>query len=86
MLAPLEASAAFPSAYQQARHTEFSAEETEVAWAAGLWLACHNARMEAVYDKPPLVTAALRVQIKPRLDLAGAGPEGQPGRRALTDF
>jgi hypothetical protein len=72
VLAPLEVSSVFLSAYQRARQITFSVEEIEIAWAAGLWLACHNARMEAVYDKPPLVTAALSGQVRQRLALAAA--------------
>ena len=72
VVAPLDTSARFLAEYQAARGVRFDAEEIEVAWAAGLWLAAHNARMEAVYDKPPLVIAALRVQAEERLRRAGA--------------
>ena len=43
-----------------------------MTWAAGLWLAAHNARMEVIYDKPPLVIGALAVQAGERLRRAGA--------------
>lgn len=72
VLAPIGASARFLVDYQSTRGIAFSDEELEVSWAAGLWLAAHNARMEAVYDKPPLVMAALAVQAAERLRPAGA--------------
>lgn len=72
LLAPLESSAAFLDAYQAARGRRFDREETEVAWAAGLWPALHNARMEAIYDRRPLVTDVLHREVAERLRLAGA--------------
>ena len=72
VLAPIRASARFLVQYQSTRGLTFSDDELEVAWAAGMWLAAHNARMEAVYDKPPLVMAALAVQAAERLRRAGA--------------
>jgi hypothetical protein len=70
-LAPIASSVAFLQAYQQARRP-FDDEEIEVAWAASLWLALHNARAEAVRDRPSLATAAVHVQAAERLRLAGA--------------
>jgi hypothetical protein len=70
-LAPLASSAAFLDAYQQARRP-FTAEELEVAWAASLWLPLHNARAEALMEKPPVATAALREQAAERLRRAGS--------------
>ena len=35
---------AFLTAYQQARGLVFTAEETQVAWAAGLWVRAFNAK------------------------------------------
>lgn len=45
-LAPLGASERFLDTYQAVRRRGFSDEEISVAWAAGLWLAAHNARTE----------------------------------------
>jgi hypothetical protein len=72
LLVPLEQSAAFISTYESARGRTFTDEEREVAWAAGLWLASHNARMEGLYRKPPIVVEALRREADARLALAGA--------------
>ena len=67
-LAPLESSAAFLEAYGQA----FSDEELEIAWAASLWPALHNARGELLYAQPPVALTALREQGVHRLRLGGA--------------
>jgi hypothetical protein len=72
VLAPIDASARFLAEYQDARCLRFDEEELEVAWAAGLWLAAHNARMEVIYDKAPLIIGALAVQARERLRRAGA--------------
>lgn len=71
-LAPLESSAAFLDAYQQARARVFCPEEREVAWAASLWPAAHNARGQSLFERPPVAEAALRDQADARLQLAGA--------------
>ena len=65
-LAPIESSAAFLSSYG-----EFTEEELEVAWAASLWPAVHNARWEALHGDPPLCGTALRAQASERLRRAG---------------
>jgi hypothetical protein len=70
-LAPIASSVAFLDAYQAARRP-FSDEELEVAWAASLWLALHNARGEALWDQPPVAIAAVADQAAERLRLAGA--------------
>jgi hypothetical protein len=70
-LAPLASSEAFLSAYQVQRRP-FTDEETEVAWAASLWLPLHNARAEVLMDKPPIALGAIREQGEARLRLAGA--------------
>ena len=70
-LAPIAASAAFLDAYQAARRP-FSAEELEVAWAASLWLALHNARGETLWNLPPVALAAVADQGRERLRRAGA--------------
>ena len=72
ILAPLEASDRFLSTYQRAAERRFSVEDVEVAWAAGLWLAAHNARMELLYDRPPLTLEALDAERYERLRRANA--------------
>ena len=70
-LAPIQSSEAFLSRYESDRGRLFSAEEREVAWAASLWPALHNARCEALYDLPRLAYTALMAQSDLRLRLAG---------------
>lgn len=72
VLAPLEASERFMATYREAAGRTFSEEETEVAWAAGLWLATHNARMEVLYDRPRFALTAVEAQSPERLRRAGA--------------
>ena len=69
-LVPVESSAAFIDAYQERR--EFTAEELEIAWAASLWTAVHNARWEALHGDAPLSGEAVREQADERLGLANA--------------
>ncbi|MBB5958596.1 hypothetical protein FHS29_005204 [Saccharothrix tamanrassetensis] len=71
-LAPIESSEAFLLAYQDIRGRSFTAEEQEVAWAAGLWPAAHNARWEALHGDPPVSGDALRAQAAERLRRANA--------------
>jgi hypothetical protein len=71
-LAPIESSAAFLATYQDFRGRRFTAEEQEIAWAAGLWLAAHNARWEAVHGNTPLSCNAVREQAAERLRRANA--------------
>ncbi|MFF1821071.1 hypothetical protein ACFVWG_27460 [Kribbella sp. NPDC058245] len=69
-LAPLASSRAFLDAYQQDR--EFTPDELEVAWAASLWPALHNARAEILWNQPPVALTALRAQAEARLHHAAA--------------
>jgi Ser/Thr protein kinase RdoA (MazF antagonist) len=71
-LAPLESSAAFLAAYQEARGRPFSSEEIEVAWAASIWPAGHNARGEALFGSEPVAGRPLREQADERLRRAAA--------------
>ncbi len=71
-LAPVDSSAAFLAAYQDLRGRRFTADEVEVAWAAGLWTAAHNARWEVLHDDPPVSVEAVRAQAAERLRRAGA--------------
>jgi hypothetical protein len=70
-LAPIGSSEAFLETYQEKRRA-FTPEEIEVAWAASLWLAAHNARAEALDDRRPLALNAVASQATDRLRLAGA--------------
>lgn len=71
-LAPLASSVAFLDAYQEERERRFDDEEIEIAWAASLWLALHNARGEILRDEPPIAQTAVLSQAGDRLELAGA--------------
>ncbi|WP_378730562.1 hypothetical protein [Nocardia brasiliensis] len=71
-LAPIESSAAFLTAYQARRRRRFTAEEQEIAWAASLWPAAHNARWEALHGDPPVSCDAVRAQATERLRRANA--------------
>ncbi|HKN95858.1 MAG TPA: hypothetical protein VJX10_01980 [Pseudonocardiaceae bacterium] len=71
-LAPIESSEAFLESYQDIRGRRFTAVEQEVAWAASLWPAAHNARWEALHGDPPVSGTALRAQAAERLRRANA--------------
>ncbi|WP_084670841.1 hypothetical protein [Sporichthya polymorpha] len=71
-LVPVESSAAFLDAYQEVRGRLFTRDEQEVAWAASLWVAAHNARWEALHGDPPVSGKAVRAQGEERLRRAGA--------------
>jgi hypothetical protein len=71
-LAPIESSAAFLAAYQDIRGRRFNPEEQEIAWAASLWPAAHNARWEALHGDPPVSGDAVRAQAAERLRRANA--------------
>src|SRR5262245_10878731 len=69
-LAPLESSEAFLSAYESERGG-FSPSETEIAWAASIWEALHDARNELIHDLPRLSFERLRAERVERLTRAG---------------
>lgn len=71
-LAPIESSEAFLVAYQDLRGLMFTAVEQEVAWAASLWPAAHNARWEVLHGQAPLARNALLAQAAERLRRANA--------------
>jgi hypothetical protein len=71
-LAPIDSSAAFLDVYQDLRGRRFSAHEQEIAWAASLWPAAHNARWEAVHGDPPVACEAVLAQAAERLRRANA--------------
>jgi hypothetical protein len=66
-LAPIASSEAFLSTYQDIRGRSFTAAEQEIAWAASLWTAAHNARWEALHGDAPVSGVALRAQAPERL-------------------
>jgi len=71
-LAPLESSETFLRAYENERAARFSPYEMEIAWAASIWEALHNARDELIYNRPKLTHEQLRAQRVERLALADA--------------
>jgi hypothetical protein len=71
-LAPIESSEAFLTAYQDVRGRLFTTDEHEIAWAASLWPAAHNARWEALHGDAPVSGDALRAQAAERLHRANA--------------
>jgi hypothetical protein len=68
----LSASATFLEHYQAARGREFTPDEVEVAWAAGLLPSLFNARNEALRGGRPLVLDRLREDSADRLRRANA--------------
>jgi Ser/Thr protein kinase RdoA (MazF antagonist) len=71
-LAPLESSRAFLDAYGGVRGRALDREDLEVAWAASLWPALHNARGEVIHAQPAVALKELERQAGRRLELAGA--------------
>lgn len=71
-LAPIGSSEAFLRTYQDIRGRDFTAAEHEIAWAASLWPAAHNARWEALHGDSPLCGNALHAQAAERLRRANA--------------
>jgi hypothetical protein len=71
-LPPIESTAAFLEAYQNARGRSFTAEEQQVAWAAGLWSAAHDIRWEALHGYTAVSGKALWAQAAERLRRANA--------------
>lgn len=71
-LASIDSSEAFISSYESERGRTFTRNEREVAWAASLWPALHNARGEHLFRSPLVASVALGEQADQRLGLAGA--------------
>jgi hypothetical protein len=71
-LATLEQTERFLAAYAAARGRSWSASETEIAYAAGAWLAAHNAAFEYLKDVPRPVSEQLALDAEERLRRAGA--------------
>lgn len=72
ILAPIESSAAFLEAYQDLQGRRFTAEEQQIAWAASLWTAAHNARWEMLHGQEAVTGNALCAQGAERLRRANA--------------
>jgi Ser/Thr protein kinase RdoA (MazF antagonist) len=73
VLAPLASSEAFLHAYENERGARFSPNETEIAWAASIWEALHNARDELIYNRPKLSYEQLKAQRVERFARAHVG-------------
>lgn len=71
-LSPVGSSSVFLAAYQDLRGRQFTVQEQEVAWAASLWPAAHNARWEALHGDAPECLDAVRAQATERLRRANA--------------
>ncbi|MEO3974851.1 hypothetical protein [Streptomyces sp. CAU 1734] len=71
-LAPVESSEVFLAAYERERGRAFGADEREVAWAASLWPALHNARAEILWKHPAVALTEVLAQGGERLARAGA--------------
>jgi len=72
MLAAIDSSERFLTAYQDIRGRSFTAVEHEVAWAASLWMAAYNAREEALHGHTRVGGDALQAQAAERLRRANA--------------
>lgn len=70
-IADVDTCAELLDAYGAARGRPLSDEETEVAWATGVWLACYNAAFERLHGGPGAVTAQILRDGERRLALAG---------------
>jgi hypothetical protein len=68
--ATIEDSEVFLESYQTARDRRFSRDETELAWAAGLWLGAWKAKKALFYDDPT-IAAELAQQVDERVRRIG---------------
>ncbi|TNC21317.1 phosphotransferase [Amycolatopsis alkalitolerans] len=71
-LPPIEGTDAFLASYQDARGRVFTAEEQQIAWAAGVWPAAHDIRWEALHGYTAVSGKALWAQAAERLRRARA--------------
>jgi hypothetical protein len=69
--ADLRQSATFLTAYERHRGAPFTAEESQIAWVAGLWVDCYNSAAEIATDRPGQTFATLTAEYKQRALLAG---------------
>lgn len=65
-------SAAFLTAYEDARGTPWSDEDRELCWAAGLWVRAYNAKKASLDSEGGTVLDRLADEVAERLRLAGA--------------
>lgn len=72
LLPPIESTEAFLTAYQDARGRQFTEEESQIAWAAGLWPAAHDVRWEALRGYNAVTGKELWTQAEERLRRANA--------------
>jgi hypothetical protein len=70
--ATIEATKRFLLAYEEARRRPWTAEEREVAWAAGLWVAAFRARLSRFEDRGEGFADLVRAEAPERLRRAGA--------------
>jgi hypothetical protein len=63
---------AFLVAYAHARGRQWSTEEWQMCWAAGVWVRAFNAKKAAVSNPSGSVVDQLRIESTERLQLAGA--------------
>jgi hypothetical protein len=71
-LPPIESTEAFLAVYQDVRGRSFTAEEQQIAWAAGLWTAAHDVRWEALRGYTAMSGKALWTQAAERLRRANS--------------
>lgn len=71
-LAPIKSSGVFIGAYESARGRTFTGDEREIAWAASMWPALHNARGEHLFRSDLAASLAVTEQAEQRLTLANA--------------
>ena len=71
-LATVEDTERFLAAYCDARGREFSADELQRAWAAGVWTRAYDAKYQHAVGQP--VTSLSEHDARERLRRAGAGP------------
>jgi hypothetical protein len=71
-LAPIQSSETFITTYEAARGRPFTTDETQLAWAASLWPALHNARGEFLWNSPPVALTEVLTQAQERLHRAAA--------------
>lgn len=70
---PLPGAAAYThEEFEHAAGRRFTSEEVEVAWAASMYPAAHNARGEVLFESPRVAAVALRAQAEERLRRGGA--------------
>ncbi len=72
-LATVEDTERFLVAYRHARGREFSADELERSWAAGVWTRAYDARYQHTVGQP--ITSLSENEARERLRRTGIGPQ-----------